>query len=88
LNRYGHIDSLFNCLVHREWRYQRCGLVEVGVTLLEWVWPWRKCVIVGAGFEVFYAHSDTASFCRPVDQDVGLSAPPAPCLPAHTCFPP
>ena len=29
-----------------------------GVALSEWVWPcWRKCVTVGAGFEVSYAQA-------------------------------
>ena len=37
---------------------RRCGLVGVGVALLEWVWPcWRKCVTVGAGFEVSYVQA-------------------------------
>ena len=57
-----------------------------GMALLEWVWPcWRKCVTVEAGFEVsrFQALSSKARSLLqlPVDQDVELSAPPAPRLP-------
>ena len=60
-----------------------------GVALLEWVWPcWRKCVTVGAGFEVSYAQAMSTSMAHslllPADHDVELWAPPAvPCLPAH-----
>jgi hypothetical protein len=29
---------------------RRCGLVGVGVALLEWVWPcWSGCGLVGVG---------------------------------------
>jgi len=29
---------------------RRCGLVGVGVALLEWVWPcWSKCGLAGVG---------------------------------------
>jgi hypothetical protein len=28
----------------------RCGLVRVGLALLEWVWPcWGRCGLVGVG---------------------------------------
>jgi len=59
-----------------------------GVALLEWVWPWRKCITVGMGFEVSVLKlcpvwKRVASWL-PLDQDVALSAlSAAPCLPAH-----
>ena len=62
------------------------GLVGVGVALLEWVWPcWRKCVTVGVDFKVSHAQampSVAHSVFLPSYQDVELSAPLAPCLPA------
>jgi hypothetical protein len=59
------------CLAHREWH---CW---------EWVWPcWRKCVTVGVGFEaLLLAACKTVFSFLPSEQDVELSAPPAPCLP-------
>jgi hypothetical protein len=62
---------------------RRCGLVGVGVALLEEV-----CHYVGMGFEIFYVQA-TPRVARsllllPVDHAVELSAPsPAPCLPGH-----
>jgi hypothetical protein len=66
---------VFECLAHREQDYWE-------------MWPyWKKCVIMGSGFEVSYAQampSMTHSLLLAVDLDVELSAPsPAPCLPAH-----
>jgi hypothetical protein len=59
---------------------RRCSLVGVGVALLV------KCVTVGAGCEASCAQailSVAHSFLLlPGDQDVELSAPVGPCLPA------
>ena len=50
------------------------------------MWCWRKCVTVGAGFEVSYAQatsSVTERLLLPVGQNVELSAPSTvPCLSA------
>jgi hypothetical protein len=45
---------------------------------------WRKCVILRMGFDtLLLAAWKAAVFCLHLDKDVELSAPPAPCLPAH-----
>ena len=49
---------------------RRCGLVGVGVALLEEV-----CVTVGVGFETLLT-AWKSIFCLPSDQDGELSAPP------------
>ena len=68
------IDSVFECLAHRERHYQ-----EV-MTLLE------KCVTVGVGFEVSYAEAVPSVahslLLLPGDQDVELLALLASCQPA------
>jgi hypothetical protein len=50
---------------------RRCGLVGVGVTLLQEVW---HC----GGWAM------RSSSCLPLEQDVELSAPPAPYLPGRS----
>ena len=54
---------------------RRCGLVEVGVALLEEV-----CRFVG-GFWTLLAVCETVCSWLPLDEDVELSAFPAMCLP-------
>jgi hypothetical protein len=72
-------------------RIRRCGLVGGGVALLEDVWPcWRRCV---TGFELQSFQSPwqasylsvCLSVCLSINEDVKLSAAPAPCLsvPCH-----
>jgi hypothetical protein len=40
----------------------RCGLVEVGVALLEWVWPcWSRYVTVSVGFKTLILATWTQS---------------------------
>jgi hypothetical protein len=39
---------------------------------------WRKCVLMGAGFESFLLAARETVFCLPAKQDVELSAPPVP----------
>jgi hypothetical protein len=56
-----------------------------GVALLEGVWPsWSRCVTVGVGFKtlVLAAWNPVFSYWLS-DEDVELSAPPAPCLLGH-----
>jgi hypothetical protein len=64
-------DPCVPCLSIGSGSVRRCGFVGVGVTC------WRKCVTVGAGFEVFYAPV-IFSHCPlllPANQVVELSAP-------------
>jgi len=58
----------------------RCGPVGVGVALLEEVWPfWNRHVTVGVGFKTLTLAVWKSVFCwQPSDEDVDLSAPPAP----------
>jgi hypothetical protein len=61
-----------------------CGLVGMGVALLEWVWPcWSRHVTVAIGSETLILVPWKPVFCQqPSDEDTELSAPsPAPCLP-------
>ena len=54
-----------------------------GVTLLEQVWPcWKNCLSVGVGFETLLL-AKWEPVWLPLDEDVELSAPPAPCLHGH-----
>ena len=51
---------MFECLAHRKKALLggRCGLIRVGVALLEYVCAlWRKYVKVEVGFEVLYIHT-------------------------------
>ena len=51
---------MFECWAHREKALLggRCGLIRVGVALLEYVCAlWRKYVTVEVGFEVLYIHT-------------------------------
>jgi hypothetical protein len=57
---------------------RRCGLVEVGVTLLE------EVCYCGVGFEtLFLATLQTVCPWLPFSEDADPLSPPAPCLPAH-----
>ena len=54
------------------------------MALLEWVWPWRKGVMVGLGNETLLLTMWEPVFSKkPSDEDVELSASPAPCLPRY-----
>ena len=62
----------------------RCWLVGVGVTLLEDVALLEEVITVGVGFEMFLAQTGrTVCSWLPLDEDVELSATPAPCLPGR-----
>lgn len=66
--------------IHREWRYRRCGLVEVGVAFLEEVCPWGWALT----FQTLKSIPISLSPSLPVvsDLDIELStASPALCLP-------
>jgi hypothetical protein len=57
----------------------RCGLVRIGVALLEEV---CHC---GCGLKILVLAAWKPVFsCLPLDEDVELSAPPAPYLPGHS----
>jgi hypothetical protein len=60
----------------------RCGLVGMGVTWLEWV---CHC---GYGYKILTLVAWKAVFhYQPLDEDIELSAPPAPCLPGYCHVP-
>ena len=60
---------------------QGVALLE-GVAQLEQVWPcWSRYVTVGMGFETLILAAWKSVFQKPSDEDVELSATPAPCLP-------
>jgi hypothetical protein len=78
----GGLNEKCSPQTHREWSYWRCGLVGVGVTLLEemchWGWALRSQMIKPGSM----AHS-----LVPADPDIELSATsPVPWLPP--CSPP
>jgi len=57
------------------WPYwSGCGLIGVGVALLEWVWPcWRKCDPLGVGFETLLLAAWILLFSYlPSEQDVDI----------------
>ena len=74
----------FHRLMYLNASSQGTALLE-DKALLEEVWSWRKCVTVGLGFEVSYTQATPSvahsPLLLPLDQDIGLLAPPAPCLP-------
>jgi len=75
-----------------EWEWSCCSGCGLGViaVLLEWVWPWSGCGLVGGmGIETLLLTIwETVCSWLPLDEDVELSAPfPAPCLPG-SCYSP
>ena len=81
-------------LGHREWHYEEMWPYWRCVALLGEEWPyWRRCGLVrestsqeSQSFEVTYAQARPSvayDLLLLSDQDVELSAPPAPYLPAH-----
>jgi hypothetical protein len=58
--------------------------VGIGVALFEWVWPlWSRCVTVGVGFKTLFLATWKQVSNQSSDEDVDLSAPPAPYLLGH-----
>jgi hypothetical protein len=58
-----HFDGLY-MLGPGNGNIRRCGLVRVGMALLEEVWPyWRRYVTVGAGFKTLILAVWKSVFC-------------------------
>ena len=78
LNRFGPYRLV--CLLGPQ------GVALLGSMILsEWVWPyWRKCVTVGAGFDVSYSQAqpsvNSSLLQLASDENVKILAPPTPCL--------
>ena len=66
---------MFECWPIGSGTIRRCGLVGVGVAVLLNMSLWKKTLSSSS------AQCKSVSALLPVDQDVELSAPSAPCLP-------
>ena len=70
-------------LIHLWWfEYAGASKLHYQEAVLEQEWPcWRKCATVGVGNETLLLTTWGSVFQQPSDEDVELSATPAPCLP-------